>query len=140
MSPSAPSLHDKLNQLRQRFIDQLPARLQHTVDQWQQSQASSEAHARLGPELHRFFHSLKGTGRSLGFERIALLADQGETALHEQPPAGDVVERVFAQLAEEQQRLQSLPGQQRALAAMASVLLTSCERLPISGRLSPIIS
>lgn len=121
MSPSAPSLHDKLNQLRQRFIDQLPARLQHTVDQWQQSQASSEAHARLGPELHRFFHSLKGTGRSLGFERIALLADQGETALHEQPPAGDVVERVFAQLAEEQQRLQSLPGQQRALAAMNSV-------------------
>lgn len=121
MSPSAPSLHDKLNQLRQRFIDQLPARLQHTVDQWQQSQASSEAHARLGPELHRFFHSLKGTGRSLGFERIALLADQGETALHEQPPAGDVVERVFVQLAEEQQRLQSLPGQQRALAAMNSV-------------------
>ncbi|GGC94022.1 GGDEF domain-containing response regulator [Vreelandella lutescens] len=121
MSPSAPSLHDKLNQLRQRFIEQLPARLQHITEQWQQSRASTEAEARLGPELHRFFHSLKGTGRSLGFERIALLADQGETALNEPTPSAHVIERVFVQLAEEQQRLQSLPGQQRALAALNSV-------------------
>ncbi|MFI2818480.1 diguanylate cyclase [Vreelandella piezotolerans] len=121
MSSSASSLHDKLNQLRQRFIDQLPARLQLTVGLWQQSQASAEAQARLGPELHRFFHSLKGTGRSLGFERIALLAEQGEAALDGQAPAGQVVEQVFVHLAEEQQRLQSLPEQQRALAAMTSV-------------------
>lgn len=121
MSPSAPSLHDKLNQLRQRFISQLPARLQQTTDQWQQSCSSAEAEARLGPELHRFFHSLKGTGRSLGFERIALLADQGEAALNEPIPSAHVIERVFVQLAEEQQRLQSLPGQQRALAALNSV-------------------
>lgn len=121
MSSSASSLHVKLNQLRQRFIDQLPARLQLTVGLWQQSQASAEAQARLGPELHRFFHSLKGTGRSLGFERIALLAEQGEAALDGQAPAGQVVEQVFVHLAEEQQRLQSLPEQQRALAAMTSV-------------------
>lgn len=121
MSSSASSLHDKLNQLRQRFIDQLPARLQLTVGLWQQSQASAEAQARLGPKLHRFFHSLKGTGRSLGFERIALLAEQGEAALDGQAPAGQVVEQVFVHLAEEQQRLQSLPEQQRALAAMTSV-------------------
>lgn len=121
MSSSASSLHDKLNQLRQRFIDQLPARLQLTVGLWQQSQASAEAQARLGPELHRFFHGLKGTGRSLGFERIALLAEQGEAALDGQAPAGQVVEQVFVHLAEEQQRLQSLPEQQRALAAMTSV-------------------
>lgn len=121
MSPSAPSLHDKLNQLRQRFIEQLPARLQLITDQWQQSRASAEAAAKLAPELHRFFHSLKGTGRSLGFERLALLADQGETALHEPTPSAHVIERVFIQLVEEQQRLQSLPGQQRALAALNSV-------------------
>ncbi|MFP3341809.1 diguanylate cyclase [Halomonas sp. SIMBA_159] len=121
MSPSAPSLHDKLNQLRQRFIEQLPARLQLVTDQWQQSRTSAEAAARLAPELHRFFHSLKGTGRSLGFERLALLADQGETALNEPTPSAHVIERVFVQLAEEQQRLQSLPGQQRALAALNSV-------------------
>ncbi|WP_311064759.1 diguanylate cyclase [Halomonas sp. DWK9] len=121
MSPSAPSLHDKLNQLRQRFIEQLPARLQLITDQWQQSRASAEAAAKLAPELHRFFHSLKGTGRSLGFERLALLADQGETALNEPTPSAHVIERVFIQLVEEQQRLQSLPGQQRALAALNSV-------------------
>ncbi|WP_404464233.1 diguanylate cyclase [Vreelandella aquamarina] len=121
MSPSAPSLHDKLNQLRQRFIEQLPARLQLITDQWQQSRASAEVEARLAPELHRFFHSLKGTGRSLGFERIALLADQGESALNEPTPSAHVIERVFVQLVEEQQRLQSLPGQQRALAALNSV-------------------
>ncbi|WP_404343854.1 diguanylate cyclase [Vreelandella venusta] len=121
MSPSAPSLHDKLNQLRQRFIEQLPARLQLITDQWQQSRASAEVEARLAPELHRFFHSLKGTGRSLGFERIALLADQGESALNEPTPSAHVIERVFVQLVEEQQRLQSMPGQQRALAALNSV-------------------
>nr|WP_243470478.1 response regulator [Halomonas lionensis] len=121
MSPPAPSLHDKLNQLRQRFIEQLPARLQQITAQWQQSRTSPEAEARLAPELHRFFHSLKGTGRSLGFERIAMLADQGETALNNPSVSAEVVELIFTQLAQEQQRLESLPGQQKALAALNSV-------------------
>ena len=121
MSPPAPSLHDKLNQLRQRFIEQLPVRLQQITAQWQQSRTSPEAEARLAPELHRFFHSLKGTGRSLGFERIAMLADQGETALNNPSVSEEVVELIFTQLAEEQQRLESPPGQQKALAALNSV-------------------
>lgn len=121
MSPSAPSLHEKLNQLRQRFIEQLPSRLQQTSAQWQQSRASAEAEARLAPELHRFFHSLKGTGRSLGFEHIAMLADQAESALSGTAPSEQVIEQVFLQLADEQQRLQSQPGQKRALAALNSV-------------------
>ncbi|UDM06866.1 diguanylate cyclase [Halomonas sp. NyZ770] len=115
------SLHDKLNQLRQRFIAQLPGRLQQTAEQWQQSRISAEAEARLAPELHRFFHSLKGTGRSLGFERIAVLADQGEAALSEASPQEELIVQILEQLAEEQQRLQSMPGQQRALAAQQSV-------------------
>ena len=49
MSPPAPSLHDKLNQLRQRFIEQLPVRLQQITAQWQQSRTSPEAEARLAP-------------------------------------------------------------------------------------------
>ncbi|BBI64531.1 hypothetical protein HSBAA_58370 [Vreelandella sulfidaeris] len=62
MSKPAPSLHDKLTQLRERFIEQLSSRLVQIAEQWQQSCSSPEEQTRLAPELHRFFHSLKGTG------------------------------------------------------------------------------
>ncbi|WP_249977771.1 diguanylate cyclase [Vreelandella olivaria] len=128
MSPPASTLHDKLNQLRQRFIDQLPARLQQAATLWQQSRASAPAEARLAPELHRFFHSLKGTGRSLGFERIAMLADQGEEALTAATAPHDLEHTIpwlLQQLGEEQQRLQSQPGQRKALATLNSVEFSS---------------
>ncbi|MFC7368615.1 diguanylate cyclase [Vreelandella zhaodongensis] len=124
MSPSAPSLHEKLNQLRQRFIEQLPSRLQNATAQWQQSRLSATEESRLAPELHRFFHSLKGTGRSLGFERIAMLADQGEEALNA-PSAPShlegLIQQTFQQLSEEIQRLQSQHGQQQALSSQNCV-------------------
>lgn len=81
MPTPATTLQQKTHHLRQRFIAQLPERLAQARAQWQESQASPEASARLAPVLHRFFHSIKGTGRTLGFEHIALLADQGETTL-----------------------------------------------------------
>lgn len=121
MKSSAPSLHDKLNQLRRRFITQLPDRLEKASDLWQQSQRSAEEEARVSPELHRFFHSLKGTGRSLGFERISLLADQAEAALNRQATTPHAITHVLHQLAEEQQRLSYQPEQQKTLAALNSV-------------------
>jgi len=132
MSPSAPTLQQKLNQLRQRFIEQLPARLQQTATKWQQSRLSTEAGSRLAPELHRFFHSLKGTGRSLGFERIALLADQGEEllkgasadhALDDQAvnDINSLIHQLFQQLNEEIKYLQSQHGQQSLLTSLNSV-------------------
>ncbi|WKD27799.1 diguanylate cyclase [Halomonas sp. KG2] len=138
MSPSAPTLQQKLNQLRQRFIEQLPARLQKTATKWQQSRLSAEAESRLAPELHRFFHSLKGTGRSLGFERIAMLADQGEELLKATPPSAShafddqaindinsLISELFQQLSEEIEYLQSLHGQQTVLASLNSVEFSS---------------
>ncbi|WP_336273907.1 diguanylate cyclase [Vreelandella indica] len=128
MSKPAPSLHDKLNQLRERFIEQLPHRLAQTAVQWQQSRNSEEEQTRLAPELHRFFHSLKGTGRSLGFERLALLADQAETALTSCPTRSDIdtyITQLLQQMEREQQHLRSHHGQQQALAAVNSFELTN---------------
>lgn len=127
MPNPAPSLHDKLTQLRERFIEQLPTRLALTAEQWQQSRTSADEHSRLAPELHRFFHSLKGTGRSLGFERLALLADQAENALTSSPMRSDIdtyIEGILSQLSNEQQQLRSYQGQQKALAAVNSFDIT----------------
>ncbi|MFG6665790.1 diguanylate cyclase [Halomonas sp. HNIBRBA4712] len=106
------TLNDKLDELRQRFIEQLATRLAQTQREWQQSQLSADSPARLTPELHRFFHSLKGTGRSLGFERVAALAHQGEEALTHAPAVEDIsglIERLLASLVEEQTQLQRQP-------------------------------
>lgn len=128
MSKPAPSLHDKLTQLRERFIEQLSSRLVQIAEQWQQSCSSPEEQTRLAPELHRFFHSLKGTGRSLGFERLAMLADQAEEALTTVPTRGDIdayITHLLQQLRDEQQHLRSHHGQQQALAAVNSFELTN---------------
>ena len=132
MSKPAPSLNDKLNQLRKRFIEQLPARLAHITELWQQSRVSSNEYARLAPELHRFFHSLKGTGRSLGFERLAMLADEAEEALTTDPARDDInvyIPHLLTQLDHEQQQLHTHHGQQQALAAVNSFELTQGEPL-----------
>lgn len=126
MLPPSTTLHDKISQLRQRFIDQLPSRLQQTSSQWQQycSSAEIEAQPGLATEIHRFFHSLKGTGRSLGFERIAMLAEQGEETLNAQSShdrLSGIIPALLQQLDAEQQRLQSLQEQQKTLAALNSV-------------------
>ena len=128
MSKPAPSLHDKLNQLRERFIEQLPSRLAQTAELWQQSRTTSEEQARLAPELHRFFHSLKGTGRSLGFERLAQLADQAQEALTTSPARADIdtfISQLLLLMGHEQQHLRSHQGQQQALAAVNSFELSS---------------
>ncbi|MFB9868982.1 diguanylate cyclase [Vreelandella sulfidaeris] len=132
MSKPAPSLNDKLNQLRKRFIEQLPDRLAQIAELWQQSRVSTNEYARLAPELHRFFHSLKGTGRSLGFERLAMLADEAEEALTAAPSRDDInvyIPHLLTQLNHEQQQLHTHHGQQQALAAVNSVEIAQCEPL-----------
>tara|TARA_R110001599_G_scaffold177925_2_gene370274 strand:- start:2703 stop:4379 length:1677 start_codon:yes stop_codon:yes gene_type:complete len=142
MSKPAPSLHDKLNQLRERFIEQLPHRLAQTAEQWQQSRTSVEEQTRLAPDLHRFFHSLKGTGRSLGFERLALLADQAETALTTTPTRSDIdtyITHLLQQLGSEQQHLRSHHGQQQALAAVNSFEMTGHQAEPLRNKRQRLI-
>ncbi len=142
MSKPTPSLHDKLNQLRERFIAQLPQRLAQTAGQWQQSCSSTEEQKRLAPELHRFFHSLKGTGRSLGFERLAVLADQAEVALTSVPARSDIntyITQLLQQLDHEQHHLRSHLGQQQALAAVNTFELTNRQAEPLRNRRQRLI-
>ena len=141
MTNPALSLHDKLTQLRERFIAQLPSRLAKTAEQWRQSRISAEEQARLAPELHRFFHSLKGTGRSLGFERLAMFADQAEDALTMDPVRADIdafITHLLHQLDREQQRLRSHHGQQKALAAVNSFEFTG-QPEPLSNKRQRLI-
>ncbi|MCS2611195.1 diguanylate cyclase [Halomonas dongshanensis] len=131
------TLQEKLAGLRQRFIDQLPARVAHTREQWAQSQTDSASEARLAPELHRFFHSLKGTGRTLGFERVARLAEQAESLLNQSTPPHDVelrISQLLAQIELEQQRLASVKGQRQALKAIQSVEFTPAPQVLRSKR------
>ncbi|WP_447555149.1 diguanylate cyclase [Vreelandella sp. EE22] len=128
MSSPALTLHDKINELRQRFIEQLSTRLQLTTEQWQQSKASTESRARLSPELHRFFHSLKGTGRSLGFERIAALAHQGEEllAVASTPDQIDhTLDALLHKLTQEQQYLRQYKAPSNSLASFNTVEFAS---------------
>lgn len=68
MSQTVLNPQQKIALLRQRFIEQLPARLAEGKQSYerlkQQHNQENIAH------LHRFFHSIKGTSRSLGFETL----------------------------------------------------------------------
>ncbi|WNL41913.1 diguanylate cyclase [Halomonas sp. PAMB 3264] len=126
MPSHAQTLHDKLNELRLRFVEQLPERLQAITQQWQQSQASCEARARLAPDLHRFFHSLKGTGRSLGFERLAALAEQGEkllTSTSAQAHIAPMMDTLLGKLRQEQANLLKQKNQATTHGSSATVEL-----------------
>ncbi len=77
---------EKIARLRQTFIDQLPERLiegRRLSAQLKAAQTSENiAH------LHRFFHSIKGTSRSFGFENLAnciLAGDDISNRLLNQP-------------------------------------------------------
>lgn len=81
MSKTHLSLQDKISELRQRFIEQFPARLAIVTEQHQRLSEAPIEQARLAPELHRFFHSVKGTGNTLRFPQLAAIADQAETLI-----------------------------------------------------------
>jgi len=77
---------EKIARLRQTFIDQLPERLAEGRKVFVQLKVAQS------PEniahLHRFFHSIKGTSRSFGFENLAnciLAGDDISNRLLNQP-------------------------------------------------------
>jgi diguanylate cyclase (GGDEF)-like protein len=71
------SAREKIAKLRATFLEQLPARValaQATLARLKADPGNHEA----AVELHRFLHSLKGTGRSFGFRDLGNAAAQGE--------------------------------------------------------------
>lgn len=71
------SAREKIAKLRAGFLEQLPARVAQARALLEQLIADP-GNRDAAVELHRFLHSLKGTGRSFGFRDLGTAAAQGE--------------------------------------------------------------
>lgn len=79
MSDTTPlSSQEKIAQLRIAFLEQLPERLARARALFRQLQQKPLHSNEVMAELHRFFHSLKGTGRSFGFRELGNAGAHGE--------------------------------------------------------------
>lgn len=78
--PAKPTPAQKIARLRGIFLEQLPHRLEQIERLRQQLEVDSHAPAVL-TDLHRTVHSLKGTGRTFGFQQLGEAADQAEQML-----------------------------------------------------------
>ncbi|HKM15684.1 MAG TPA: diguanylate cyclase [Marinospirillum sp.] len=78
MSSKKPSLQEKIARLRASFVEQLPKRLAQAQQHFNLLRSDPEMNRVLAVELHRAFHSLKGTGKSFGFIDLANAADKAE--------------------------------------------------------------
>ncbi|GLR65183.1 diguanylate cyclase [Marinospirillum insulare] len=79
MSRNKPTLQEKIARLRASFVNQLPARLEEAQEQMKLLKSDPEMNRVSAVELHRAFHSLKGTGKSFGFIDLANVAEQAES-------------------------------------------------------------
>jgi diguanylate cyclase (GGDEF)-like protein len=79
------SAREKIAKLRATFLEQLPARVAQARTTLERLKADPADHG-AAVELHRFLHSLKGTGRSFGF------SDLGTAAAHGEDLAGELLE------------------------------------------------
>ena len=114
MSMNKPTLQEKIARLRASFVNQLPARLEEAQQQMALLKSDPEMNRVIAVELHRAFHSLKGTGKSFGFIDLANIADQAETYIQQlidlpdnRTPSGwpDTMIDLFHQLASQVQIL-----------------------------------
>lgn len=77
MSERTSTLRSKIAQLRATFVEQLPARLSESRRFFEALQANAN-NREAAVSLHRFLHSIKGTGNSFGFLDLGAVAAQGE--------------------------------------------------------------
>lgn len=77
MNDKVQSARDKIARLRQTFLEQLPQRLAEgqRLFAWLQSEPHNPTAI---ADLHRFFHGIKGTSRSFGFQRLGELITPGD--------------------------------------------------------------
>ncbi len=78
MNASKPTLQEKIARLRASFIAQLPKRLEEAQQQFKLLKADPCMNRVAAIDLHRTFHSLKGTGFSFGFNELAAIASDAE--------------------------------------------------------------
>lgn len=68
---------DKIARLRATFLENLPARITEARGLLERLENNPGDHAAT-VDLHRFLHSLKGTGRSFGYQILGMAAAEGE--------------------------------------------------------------
>lgn len=77
MKDRSSSVRNKIAQLRATFVAQLPGRLVESRRHFEAIRANPNDHE-AAVTLHRFLHSIKGTGNSFGFRDLGVVAAQGE--------------------------------------------------------------
>ncbi|MBF0339414.1 MAG: diguanylate cyclase [Magnetococcales bacterium] len=78
MNTPTPSVQERIAKLRATFVEQLPERITQARVLFARLRDNPKD-AVLLEEMHRFFHGIKGTGRSFGFRDLGVAAAQGET-------------------------------------------------------------
>lgn len=78
MNINKSTLQEKIARLRESFISQLPARLDEAQQQFRLLKLDPQMNRVVAVDLHRAFHSLKGTGNSFGFTELAEIAGTAE--------------------------------------------------------------
>lgn len=77
MNEKPTSVQSKIAQLRAKFVAQLPGRLSEARHHFEAIKSNlNDREAAI--TLHRFLHSIKGTGTSFGYKEIGAVAAQGE--------------------------------------------------------------
>jgi diguanylate cyclase (GGDEF)-like protein len=77
MTNTTSTVRDKIARLRASFLEQLPARIEAAYALLARLQANPNDRA-AATDLHRFLHSIKGTGRSFGLKELGVAAAEGE--------------------------------------------------------------
>lgn len=74
------TVQEKIAKLKAAFIEQLPSRVAQIKFFWEQIKLDPSDHA-AAAELHRLLHSIKGTGRSFGFDTLGEEAARAEALI-----------------------------------------------------------
>lgn len=121
MTERSTSLRGKIAQLGAKFIEQMSVTLEEALTQFATLRANPGDSA-TAANLHRFLHSVKGTGNSLGFKELGAIAATGErlAARLLEPPV-DVPEQFWDELADVLSNLYLTAGNLRARGAGPSV-------------------
>lgn len=105
------SLSSKLTRLKASFVTQLPQRVQELQDNLKRIRAQDKLPEAMA-ELHRCWHSLKGSSRIFGFPELAKLTTEGENHVLDVHPSSGLPDNDWLHTQQQLiQRLQTLISQ-----------------------------
>ncbi|MBF0262678.1 MAG: response regulator, partial [Magnetococcales bacterium] len=135
MGTGLSSVQERINRLRAAFIDQLPERIALARGLLEALKGRPDD-ATLREEMHRFFHGIKGTGRSFGLKELGVAAAQGEawTMRHDAAADSTPPEAWLEQLEEYLDLLASMAEEVARSQGQSSLPASECQR-PVAGEI-----